>query len=104
MNTNEFRKGGRSWKRGKGRVWWIKIPFMLAIMVAIKSALVLWIWNQLIPDLFHGPVITFWQACGLTILAKLLMSGGMKPFGMHPGGRFKEHFEKFGNATPEKPE
>ena len=27
-----------------------------------------WLWNWLIPDLFHGPQITFWQACGLRFL------------------------------------
>jgi hypothetical protein len=106
MNTNEFgtQGSGRGWKRGKGRGWWIKIPFMIAMIVAIKSVLVLWLWNELIPDLFHGPIITFWQACGLTILAKLLVSGGLKPFGMHHRGHFKEHFEKFCEKTPEKPE
>ena len=40
------------------------------------------LWNCLIPDLFHGPVITFWQGLGLCLLGKLL-------FGWHPGGGFK---------------
>jgi hypothetical protein len=30
------------------------------------------LWNWLIPCLFHGPVINFWQALGLLLLGKLL--------------------------------
>lgn len=37
------------------------------------------LWNCLIPDLFHGPVVTFWQALGLCLLGKLI-------FGWHGGG------------------
>ena len=27
-----------------------------------------WLWNALVPCLFHGPTITFWQAVGLRFL------------------------------------
>ena len=30
------------------------------------------LWNWLIPELFHGPVITFWQGMGLILLGKLI--------------------------------
>jgi hypothetical protein len=33
------------------------------------------LWNSLIPILFHGPVITFWQTAGLFILSKILLTG-----------------------------
>lgn len=33
------------------------------------------LWNCLIPLLFHGPVITFWQTTGLIVLSKILLSG-----------------------------
>ena len=33
------------------------------------------LWNWLIPLLFHGPVLTFWQTAGLFILSKILLSG-----------------------------
>ena len=33
------------------------------------------LWNWLIPSLFHGPVLTFWQTAGLFILSKILLSG-----------------------------
>jgi hypothetical protein len=40
------------------------------------------LWNCLIPDLFHGPVVSFWQALGLCLLGKLI-------FGWHGGGPAK---------------
>ena len=43
------------------------------------------LWNSLIPALFHGPVITFWQTAGLFILSKILLSG-VAP-GPHHRGR-----------------
>jgi hypothetical protein len=33
------------------------------------------LWNSLIPILFHGPVISFWQTAGLFILSKILLTG-----------------------------
>jgi hypothetical protein len=43
------------------------------------------LWNSLIPLLFHGPVLTFWQTAGLFILSKILLSG-VAP-GPHNRGR-----------------
>lgn len=43
------------------------------------------LWNCLIPDLFHGPLITFWQAIGLCLLGKLIFGwhgNGGGPWGM----------------------
>jgi hypothetical protein len=43
------------------------------------------LWNALIPLLFHGPVLMFWQTAGLFILSKILLTGvGSRP---HHGGR-----------------
>lgn len=36
---------------------------------------VMWLWNWLVPELFHGPVIGYWQTLGLLILSKILFSG-----------------------------
>jgi len=33
------------------------------------------LWNSLIPSLFHGPVLTFWQTAGLFLLSKILLTG-----------------------------
>jgi hypothetical protein len=67
------------------------------------------LWNCLIPELFHGPVISFWQALGLLLLGKLL-------FGWHNhhnswndkwgrGGDWKAKMrEKMAHMTPEEQE
>ena len=35
----------------------------------------MWLWNWLIPELFNGPVLTYWQTLGLLVLSKILFSG-----------------------------
>ena len=48
--------------------WWIKkIAKVLAVgaaAVALFGFIVMQLWNVLIPDIFQGPTITFWQALG----------------------------------------
>ena len=36
---------------------------------------VMWLWNSLVPDLFNGPVLGYWQTLGLLVLSKILFSG-----------------------------
>jgi hypothetical protein len=43
--------------------------------VTLTVYVVMCLWNTLIPILFHGPVITFWQTAGLFILSKILLTG-----------------------------
>ncbi len=33
------------------------------------------LWNCLIPSLFNGPALGFWQTAGLFILSKILLTG-----------------------------
>ena len=35
----------------------------------------MWLWNAIMPELFDLPVVTYWQAVGIFILAKLLFGG-----------------------------
>jgi hypothetical protein len=44
------------------------------------------LWNALIPELFHGPVLSFWQTAGLFILSKILLTG-VAPGRSHGHGR-----------------
>lgn len=37
--------------------------------------LVMWLWNALIPELFNGPELAYWQTLGLLVLSKILFSG-----------------------------
>ena len=65
------------------------------------------LWNALIPDIFHGPAITFWQAGGLLILSKLLFGrfgGRHHHCGWHRGMWRKRFEEKMASMTPEERE
>jgi hypothetical protein len=53
----------------------------LAIFVTMS------LWNSLIPALFHGPVLSFWQTAGLFILSKILLTG------VAPGARHHRRYE-----------
>jgi hypothetical protein len=68
----------------------------------------MYLWNWLVPMLFHGPVISYWQALGLLVLSKILFSG----FGggkRNPCGEeapyWKQRFnEKFSSMSEEQRE
>jgi len=84
-NSNEDAKleAGDSYCGHRRRFW--KFPLIVATVILIKAGIVLLLWNALIPDLFHGPVLTYVQALGLTVLAKLLFGFyGFRPFGGPP--------------------
>lgn len=69
------------------RFW--KVPLMIAVVVAIKSVLVFFLWNYIVPDLFHGPQIAYLQALALVGLSKLLF--GTMGRGGHFGGGHGHH-------------
>ena len=59
----------------------------IAAVIAF-SLVVMWLWNWLVPDLFKGPEISYWQTLGLLILSKILFSGigkGHSDHHHHPG-------------------
>lgn len=85
------------------------IKIMLLIpLIALAIALFGWVtmslWNWLIPQLFNGPVITFWQALGLLVLSKILFSGFGKGGG-HRKARWKRNWQrKLSHMSPEERE
>lgn len=46
------------------------VGFVILMVFAVQA-----LWNWLIPELFNGPVLTFWQTVGLFILSKILLTG-----------------------------
>jgi len=67
------------------------------------------LWNLLIPEVFNGPVLTFWQAIGLLILAKLFFGTWHRPYNQfynkwHPGHRFwkMKLEEKMASMNPDE--
>jgi hypothetical protein len=87
---------------GKG----VAILVMICAVIAVLSWVVMSLWNALIPQLFHGPLVTFWQAVGLLVLSKILF-GGLR--GRH-GGWHGHHWrremwrKKWESMTPEERE
>jgi Ca2+/H+ antiporter, TMEM165/GDT1 family len=73
------------------------------IAVAVFGFLVKGLWNWLMPVLFGLHAITFWQAVGLLVLAKLLFGGfrGGSGANKHWRSRMKE---KWAQMTPEERE
>lgn len=84
--------------------WYLFVPLILAAFVAF-AFFTMYLWNWLMPLLFHLPEITFWQTVGLMILSRLILGG----FGGHHGRgghhRCSRHLhKKWENMTPEERE
>jgi hypothetical protein len=54
---------------------WIGIGILGTAFVFLVIWGVMALWNWLIPELFHGPVLTYWQTAGLFLLSKILLTG-----------------------------
>jgi len=81
----------------------IFVPFLIVGILALISYIVMLLWNNLLPDIFHVTTITYWQAAGLLILSKILFGfGGPKGRGGAPWMRHK--MERFKNMSPEEQE
>ena len=52
--------------------WIAKMVVFGLVAIALVGWITMSLWNWLVPDLFHGPVLTFWQALGLLVLSKIL--------------------------------
>lgn len=51
------------------------------LLIFIFAFPVMWLWNNLIPSLFNGPIIGFWQTFGLLVLVRLILPSPMRNFG-----------------------
>lgn len=81
----------------------VLMPFLAAAFLALVSFAIMELWNNLMPDIFHLGIITYWQALGLFILSKLLFGfGGRGRFGGSWGkGRMQERFAQMSNEERE---
>jgi hypothetical protein len=60
-------------------IGWVIIGLgFVGLFALVFGAVVKWVWNMLMPAVFGLSEITFWQAFGIVILAKLLF-GGFSP-------------------------
>ncbi len=56
---------------------------------------VMWLWNWLVPALFNGPVLTYWQTLGILVLSKILFSGIGKGHHSHDHDCRHDYRDKF---------
>lgn len=73
-----------------------------AAFVAAVGFLVMLLWNALVPQLFGGPVVSFWQAAGLLVLSRVLF-GGLRG-AHHHGWRHRGWRGRWGRMSPEERE
>ena len=75
----------------------IGISFFVVAAIIVFPAVTMLLWNWLIPTLFSGPVISYWQALGLILLSKILFSsghGGSRHGTYHNHGSWKSHLRE----------
>ena len=92
--------------RGRAR-WVVKGAAFLALaiaLIAVLSLVVMSLWNWLVPSLFHGPAVQYWQAVGLLLLSRILFGGLRRRGGWHGHWRQRMWRERWANMTPEERE
>jgi hypothetical protein len=72
------------------------------LFVAALGFVVLSLWNALIPSLFAGPVLGFWQAVGLLVLCRILFGGFRGRGGSHRSWQHWAWRERWHRMTPEE--
>jgi hypothetical protein len=66
--------------------------FVVLVIFGVQA-----LWNWLIPDLFNGPVLNYWQTAGLFLLSKILLTG-IAP----SGGQEKSHKKEWKRKYDDK--
>jgi chromate transport protein ChrA len=81
----------------------LKIAAIAILAVAVFGFILMNLWNWLGPAVFGARTITFWQALGILVLAKILFGG----FGGRPGrgGHWRDRMrDRWAHMTPEERE
>jgi hypothetical protein len=80
----------------------ILIAICIAAVLGLAGVVVMSLWNWLIPALFAGPTLHFWQAIGLLALTRLLVGRvGRGPRHWGWRGRMRQDWQRM---TPEERE
>ncbi|AXG75199.1 hypothetical protein DVK85_02090 [Flavobacterium arcticum] len=61
-------------KRRKKLKMLLMIPFVLALIFGL-SAVVMLLWNNILPEVIGVKQVSYWQALGLLLLSKILFGG-----------------------------
>ncbi len=80
----------------------LKFLVIAVAAIAVFSAVVMSLWNWLMPALFGWRIITFWQAVGLLVLTHILFG---RPGGHHRHMHWRHRMmERWNQMTPEERE
>jgi hypothetical protein len=91
-------------KRGGRFLLWILFGLLVVILFTYLTQQ---LWNWLVPELFSGPAISFWQAFGLLVLSKILFSGFGRKGCYGPRGHYSwkgRLHEKFSHMSADERE
>ena len=80
--------------------WILGAVVLGALFLAAVGFVVMWLWNTLVPPIFSGPELTFWQALGLLALTRILV-GGTFGRGRHKG-HWKQKWNKGGHMWKDR--
>ena len=61
--------------KARGVFYFGKFVVMGIVFLALFTYVVMLLWNWLVPELFSGPVLNYWQTLGILLLSKILLSG-----------------------------
>lgn len=81
-------------------------PLGILVIVGAASGVVYGLWNGVLVDVLGVKVISYWQALGLLILAKILFGGfpGRRCGGFGPPWKHRMMMEHWQSLTPEQRE
>jgi hypothetical protein len=83
---------------------WLFIPIFIAA-VFLFGAIVMGLWNAILPAVLGVKIINLWQALGILLLSKILFGGFHGGWRGGPGkGRWLEMQQKLAAMTPEERE
>jgi hypothetical protein len=79
----------------------LKFILFALVAVTVLSAVVMGLWNWLMPTLFGVRALTFWQALGVLAISRILFGRFGRPGGAHWRHRM---MERWSQMTPEERE
>lgn len=79
----------------KHKPYFFRLPHIIILFV-VFSAVVMLLWNLILPDIFALPSINYWQAMGLLALSRILFGGlfGRAPAARMPHGERYTHLHQ----------
>lgn len=82
---------------------WFFFPPLIVGGLVLFGFVTMALWNALLPGIFGLPVISFWQAAGLLILARLFFGGGPAKWHNHREPHLNSELRnKIKNMSPEQ--